>query len=188
MGALTLAPCSAPRTSSRVSPRLDSCEGFTCTRTAGRTLPAIETRPTPCTCASFCAMIESARSFTSRSCRLSEVSLRVRIGASAGLTRLYTGGYGRLFGSVPLAELIADCTSCAAMSMSRSMLNCSTMVDSPADESELIMLSPEIWPNWRSSGVVTSAAMVVALAPGYWVVTTRLGASISGNADTGNWR
>lgn len=60
------------------------------------------------------------------------------------------------------------------------------MVDRPADESEVIICRPEICPNWRSSGVVTSAAMVVALAPGYWVVTTRLGASISGNAETGN--
>ena len=62
------------------------------------------------------------------------------------------------------------------------------IVDSPADESEVIICSPEICPNCRSSGVVTSEAMVVALAPGYWVVTTRLGASISGNADTGNCR
>ncbi len=157
-------------------------------RTAGRTLPAIETRPTPCTCDSFCAMIESARSFTSRSWRLSEVSFKVRIGASAGFTRLYTGGYGRLPGSVPLAWLIAACTSCAAMSMSRSIANCRMIVDSPADESELIMVSPEICPRLRSSGVVISAAMVLALAPGYWVLTTRLGASISGSADTGSWR
>src|SRR3546814_2813752 len=88
-------------------------------------------------------MIESARSFTSRSWRLSEVSFKVRIGASAGFTRLYTGGYGRLPGKVPLAWLIAACTSCAAMSMSRSIENCRMIVDSPADESELIMVSPE---------------------------------------------
>ena len=50
------------------------------------------------------------------------------------------------------------------------------------------MSRPEICPKLRSSGVVTSAAMVVALAPGYCVVTTRLGASISGSADTGSWR
>ena len=37
------------------------------------------------------------------------------------------------------------------------------------------------------SGVLP-AAKVLALAPGYWVLTTRLGASISGSADTGNWR
>ena len=74
------------------------------------------------------------------------------------------------------------------MSMSRSIENCRMIVDKPADESEVISSSPEIWPNWRSSGVVTSEAMVVALAPGYWVVTTRLGASISGSADTGSLR
>ena len=62
------------------------------------------------------------------------------------------------------------------------------IVDSPAEESELIMLRPEICPRLRSSGVVISEAMVLALAPGYCVLTTRLGASISGRADTGNWR
>ncbi len=69
--------------------------------------------------------------------------------------------------------------------MSRSIENCSTMLDSPAEESEVIMSRPEIWPSCRSSGVVTSEAMVCALAPGYCVVTTRLGASISGSAATG---
>ena len=62
------------------------------------------------------------------------------------------------------------------------------IVDRPAELSELIIVMPEIWPSWRSSGVVTSVATVVALAPGYCVVTTRLGASISGSADTGNSR
>ncbi len=68
------------------------------------------------------------------------------------------------------------------------MSNWITTVESPADESELIIVMPEIWPNWRSSGVVTSAAIVDALAPGYCVVTTRLGASMSGSADTGRPR
>ena len=68
------------------------------------------------------------------------------------------------------------------------MANCSTIVDRPADESELIEVRPEIWPKLRSSGVVTRAAIVVALAPGYRVVTTMLGALISGSADTGSWR
>ena len=43
-----------------VRPRFASCAGLTCTRTAGRTLPAIETRPTPLICDIFCAMIVSA--------------------------------------------------------------------------------------------------------------------------------
>ena len=50
------------------------------------------------------------------------------------------------------------------------------------------MSRPDIWPRLRSSGVVTSEAMVEALAPGYCVVTTRLGASISGSAETGSSR
>ena len=62
------------------------------------------------------------------------------------------------------------------------------MVERPADESEVIIERPEIWPKLRSSGVVTKDAMVDALAPGYCVVTTRLGASISGSADTGSSR
>ena len=69
--------------------------------------------------------------------------------------------------------------------MSRSMPNCRVIVDRPADESEVIMSRPEIWPNWRSSGVVTSADMVPASAPGYWVLTTSVGASICGSAETG---
>ncbi|KAF1015100.1 MAG: hypothetical protein GAK31_02588 [Stenotrophomonas maltophilia] len=87
-----------------------------------------------------------------------------------------------------MAWRMADCTSCAATSMFRSIENCRMIVDSPAEESEVISCRPEICPNWRSSGVVTSEAMVVALAPGYWVVTTRLGASISGSADTSSLR
>ena len=67
------------------------------------------------------------------------------------------------------------------------MLNESRIVDRPADESEVIMVRPEICPNWRSNGVVTSEAIVDGLAPGYCVVTWIDGASISGKADTGNW-
>ena len=68
------------------------------------------------------------------------------------------------------------------------MSNWMMIVERPAELSELIIATPEIWPNWRSSGVVTSAAIVDALAPGYCVVTTRLGASMSGSAETGRPR
>ena len=72
--------------------------------------------------------------------------------------------------------------------MSRFIANCSTIVDRPAEESEVISSSPAIWPRRRSSGVVTRVAMVSALAPGYWVETTSEGASISGRAATGSLR
>ena len=46
--------------------------------------------------------------------------------------------------------------------------------------------SAGIWPNWRSSGAVTSAAMVSGLAPGSCVVTWMVGKSTCGSAETGS--
>ena len=46
--------------------------------------------------------------------------------------------------------------------------------------------SAGIWPNWRSSGAVTSEAMVSALAPGSWVVTWMVGKSTWGSEATGS--
>jgi hypothetical protein len=43
-----------------------------------------------------------------------------------------------------------------------------------------------IWPNCRSSGAVTSEAMVSGLAPGNCVVTWIVGKSTCGSADIGN--
>jgi hypothetical protein len=82
--------------------------------------------------------------------------------------------------------LIADCTSCAAASMSRLRLNCSVTWLMPNDDDEVIVCSAGIWPNWRSSGAVTSAVMVSGLAPGSCVVTWMVGKSTCGSADTGS--
>ena len=53
-------------------------------RTAGFCPPLIVTSPTPLICEIFCASVVSARSSTFERARLSELSARVRIGASAG--------------------------------------------------------------------------------------------------------
>ena len=45
------------------------------------------------------------------------------------------------------------------------------MTEAPPEEVEDMRLSPGIWPNWRSSGEVTSAVITVGLAPGYSVLT-----------------
>ena len=45
-------------------------------------------------------------------------------------------------------------------------MNWSVITDTPAELLEDICLSPGIWPNWVSSGEVTSAAMTSGLAPG----------------------
>ena len=47
---------------------------------------------------------------------------------------------------------------------------------------------PLIWPSWRSSGAVTSVEIVSGPAPGYSVVTTMVGKSTCGSADTGSAR
>ena len=55
--------------------------------------------------------------------------------------------------------------------MSRSKLNCSVMVVLPNELTEVIMPRPLIWPNCRSSGVVTEETITSGLAPGYCATT-----------------
>jgi hypothetical protein len=78
------------------------------------------------------------------------------------------GGVGMSGGSLRWAAAIADCTSCAAASMSRSRPNCSVMVEVPWALVEVIESRPAIVENWPSSGVATEAAMVSGEAPGNW--------------------
>ena len=56
------------------------------TRTAGSELPPTLTWPTPEICESFWAMIVEAASYIWPCVIVSEVSVRIMIGASAGLT------------------------------------------------------------------------------------------------------
>ena len=50
----------------------------------------------------------------------------------------------------------------------------------------IIAVSPLIWPNCRSNGVVTEEAITSGLAPGYWVATWIVGKSTAGNAEMGS--
>ena len=101
----------------------------------------------------------------------SEVSDRVSTGASAGLTLLYTGGYGRLAGKNVPAALIAACTSCSATSSDSARSNCKVTTEAPSELVETMDLRPGISPNWRSSGAVIDELITSGLAPGYWVNT-----------------
>ena len=56
----------------------------------------------------------------------------------------------------------------------------------PSELTELICATPAIWPNWRSSGVATVAAMVSGLAPGTVALTWMVGKSTCGSGATGN--
>jgi len=62
--------------------------------------------------------------------------------------------------------LIAACTSDAAESMVRLRSNCRVTWENPVPLLEVIWLRPGIWPNCRSSGVATVAAVVSGSAPG----------------------
>src|SRR5690606_2248115 len=95
-----------------------------------------------------------------------EVTARVRIGVSAGLTLRYTGGIGRSLGSRLWAALIAACTSCSATPRSTSSANCRVITEAPPELVEDIWLRPGIWPRRRSSGAVTALVVTEGLAPG----------------------
>jgi hypothetical protein len=88
-------------------PYLLSAVGLTSTRTAGNELPPTVTWPTPDSCDSFCAMIVDATSYICPCVIVSDVSARIMIGASAGLTLRYVGLLGRPVGSRLRAALIA---------------------------------------------------------------------------------
>ena len=72
--------------------------------------------------------------------------------------------------------------------MSRLRSNCSVIWLIPNELDEVIDCSDGICPNWRSSGAVTSDAMVSGLAPGSWVVTWMVGKSTCGSEETGSQR
>ncbi len=83
---------------------------------------------------------------------------------------------------------MADCTSCAAASMSRPSSNCSVIWLSPNELCDDMVDSDGIWPNCRSSDAVTSDAIVSGLAPGSCVVTWMVGKSTCGSDETESWR
>ena len=56
----------------------------------------------------------------------------------------------------------------------------------PNELDEVIVDSAGIWPNCRSSGAVTSDAMVSGFAPGSCVVTWMVGKSTCGSDETGS--
>ncbi len=56
----------------------------------------------------------------------------------------------------------------------------------PSELVEVISVTPAMWPNCRSSGVATEAAMISALAPGRAAPTEMVGKSTCGSGDTGN--
>src|SRR5688572_13951243 len=97
---------------------------------------------------------------------LSLVSAMYMIGWSFGLVLLNVGGLGRSTGRLPVARLIAACTSVAAASMLLLRTNCSVNEQKPCVLLLVISSRPGICMNCRSSGVAMLLATVSGLAPG----------------------
>src|SRR3989442_1325800 len=188
LGPLALTDRRAARTCSSPMPSWVSRLGSTRARTAGLAPPPTTTWPMPSTCASFWANTESAASNTRPIGSASEVSARIRIGASAGLTFRYVGLLISPDGSWLRAALMAACTSRAAASMLRFRSNWRITVVAPSRLGEVISDTPAIRPNWRSSGVATDEAIVSGLAPGRTATTWMTGNSTCGRDDTGSVR
>ncbi len=89
-------------------------------------------------------------------------------------------------GSCRPAAVIAACTSCAAASTLRVSSNCKVIEVEPSVLVEVICVTPAIWPNWRSSGAATVAAIVSGLAPGNCAETEMVGKSTCGSGATGS--
>src|SRR5471032_1200789 len=115
---------------------------------------------------------------------LSELTLRISTGLSAGLTFFQVGRLGMSLGSLPEAVLIAACTSYAAVSMLLFRVNCSVSRLEPKALLEVICVMPGMALNCTSSGVATDDAMVSGLTPGNCAVTWIVGNSASGSGAT----
>ena len=81
------------------------------------------------------------------------------------------GGAAMVAGNWRAADAIAEFTSCAAASISRSRLNWITMRVTPCPLSDVISSMPAMVENWRSRTVATAEAIVSGLAPGSSPVT-----------------
>src|ERR1017187_10280278 len=120
-------------------------------------------------------MIVSPYSKTSEGGSVSEVIANTIIGASAGFTLWYVGGFGRSRGNSLDAALIAACTSRAAPSILRFKSNWMVTELPPSVLMEVISDTPEIWARRRSNGAARAEATVAGSAPGNDAETEMMG-------------
>ena len=167
-------------------PYLNNEVGLSSTRTPGRAAPPTMTCPTPLIRDRVCDNTLAAASYNCPTVSVCEVSARMTIGASAGLTFQNVGLLRRVVGKSARAALIAACTSRAAPLMSRFRPNCSTIRTDSTELMDVISVTSAIWPKWRSSGAATLDATVSGLAPGNVAWTEIVGKSTCGSGETGS--
>src|SRR5262245_59634258 len=169
-------------------PRDASARGSTWTCTAYFCVPNTCTCATPVTVEIRCAITVCAYSSSVHMGIVSDVSAIRKMDASAGLTLRNDGGVLIVGGSCRMAREMADCTSCAAASMSRSSENCIVIWEAPTMLVDDMLSIPAISEYSFSSGNATAEAMVSGLAPGSDADTWIVGKSMLGSAETGSLR
>ncbi len=112
------------------------------------------------------ARVVCAKSSNADMAKVGAVSVRNRMGESAGFTLRKEGGLGKSMGSLRAAREMAAWTSWAAASMLRSSTNCMTICVEPCELLEVIESMPAMVENSFSRGVATAEAIVSGLAPG----------------------
>jgi hypothetical protein len=105
---------------------------------------------------------------------------------SAGFTLRKVGALGMPGGSSGIASAMAVWTSTAAPSMFRSRSNWSVTLVEPRALDEVIVSSPAMAVNWRSSGLAMLDASVSGSPPGSPALTLSVGKSTLGRSLTGS--
>ena len=134
------------------------------------------------------AITVSAYSLTWEAGSVVEFNDTCRMGLSAGFSLRVVGGFGIPGGSRRATDEIEFCTSAAAESISRSSENCKVRKVCERWLDDVMLSSPAIVENSRSSGAATDDAMVSGLAPGRFAMTMMVGKSITGRSFTGSAR
>src|ERR1700709_429470 len=118
--------------------------------------------------------------------RLLDQSVMKKIGWAEGSFLRKVGGLGIARGNRRTAPEIAVWTSCAALSILRSRLNCRVMLVLPWLLDEVIESIPGMAEKALSNGVATADAIVSGSAPGRLALTLMVGKSMFGNSLTGS--
>ena len=166
-GAARFWACSAPTTSAAETPAAAMASGLSSTVSSRTCPPAMRTSATPCTARSSRFTSSSATRVSAGTGTVSEVSVSVTMGRSAGSKREMTGSSISRGSSWRLA-LIASRTSCDAcctsFSNSKKTMNCA--YPSIAEAMVRFPSMPLMEKSASSMGSITSRSTVSGEAPG----------------------
>ena len=117
---------------------------------------------------------------------VSEVTASCSTGMESGFSFMNRGCWVMVSGMLEYAREMADCTSMAAPSMSRSISNSRKTMVRPCLLLDVMLLIEEMVESCFSKGLATEVAMVSGSAPGMEALTMMYGSSTLGISLCGN--